>query len=498
MKLTLSSMQMQSEECGPFCDLDTEEQHPNASPFKGVLLMVDEPSTRPPNGAEGHRIYVPKKVAKSRLGSLIRMGLNYASGLDRHNPTQKVGVIERAWIKGKEVWCSGVIWAKDFPNAVSRLRTGGMGMSMELADVLVEDKDSDVWKLIDFDFTGATALKKHAAAYERTTLAASACEKTTKGEVAAMSVKKPSKSSGNGDLAKLIANAVTTGVREGVTLAMKPLSASLEEVNASLQTQNETIGALAAATLNAAKDSDDAAAAAKSSDDADAAKDSDDASAAAKSSDDAAAAAKGKDDGTSSSSTTSEEDDDEDELKAELAGLAKLGKSTRNSLATDESGDPDPEFGRLNDNVKEGVLHYPKGHKTTVSASAQRNSGRLFQLAASAIRTAEKTRKGQQKVVKALRSEKERRRELEETVEDMQAQADEFASSIHRKTLPGNYYMLLEKSGYTVGDISASGQKLTIEQQDSIVRTARESGVQMSILDAMTFKTKLVEAGLAE
>ena len=304
-----------------------------------------------------------------------------------------------------------------------------------------------------------------------------------------MSVKKPSKSSGNGDLAKLIANAVTTGVREGVTLAMKPLSASLEEVNASLQTQNETIGALAAATLNAAKDSDDAAAAAKSSDDADAAKDSDDASAAAKSSDDAAAAAKGKDDGTSSSSTTSEEDDDEDELKAELA---KLGKSEKNSLATDESGDSDPEFGHLNDNIKE------KGRKTTVSASAQRNSGRLFQLAASAIKTADKARKGQQKIVKALRAEKDKRHELEEMVEDMQAQADEFASSIHRKTLPGNYYMLLEKSGYTVGDISASGQKLTIEQQDSIVRTARESGVQMSILDAMTFKTKLVEAGLAE
>ena len=129
MNLTLSSMQMQSEECGHFCDMDAEEQHPNASPFKGVLLMVDEASTRPPNGAEGHRIMVPKKVAKSRLASLIGMGLNYASGLDRHNPTQKVGVIERAWIKGKEVWCSGVIWAKDFPSAVGRLRTGGMGMS---------------------------------------------------------------------------------------------------------------------------------------------------------------------------------------------------------------------------------------------------------------------------------------------------------------------------------------------------------------------------------
>ncbi|MGB6133443.1 MAG: hypothetical protein WBG54_16810, partial [Acidobacteriaceae bacterium] len=30
--------------------------HPNRMPFSGVLTLVDEPSTRPPSGARGHRV----------------------------------------------------------------------------------------------------------------------------------------------------------------------------------------------------------------------------------------------------------------------------------------------------------------------------------------------------------------------------------------------------------------------------------------------------------
>lgn len=491
MRISLNNLNIRaSEACGAFCDVDADaaEEHPNASKFEGLLLVLDEPSTRPPNGAEGHRIMVPKKVAEDRKHTLVGMGLNYANTLNRHNPTHKVGVIERAWIKGKNLWCSGILWMKDFPEVVDKLRNKEMGMSMELADVLVEDKKADVWKLIDFDFTGATALLKSAAAYQRTTLAASACEIPIKGEHAAMKTTSSHKS-GNGDLAKLIAAAV----RDGMTVALKPMASALKEVNASLQTQNETIGSLAAAQLEAKADDSDDATANRDSDDATASKNSDDATAnmdsddatASKDSDDAAAA-KDKSAATSDTSSSDSEYDD-DELKAELATLSK---SMSNNLATSDSGDSDPKPGNLNKNSKQ------HGSKKTVSASAA--PSRVYNIAASALQTSQRVRKDHKKVVKALQASNRTVEQLQEQVEEMQAQADEYATAVNRRTLPANYAMLLEKAGHSMGDIQASGEKLNKEQVDGIIRAATESGVNMSILDRVSFKTKLVEAGLME
>ena len=34
--------------------------HPNRAPFTGVLTLVDEPSTKPPSGARGHRVILTR------------------------------------------------------------------------------------------------------------------------------------------------------------------------------------------------------------------------------------------------------------------------------------------------------------------------------------------------------------------------------------------------------------------------------------------------------
>jgi hypothetical protein len=157
-------------------DLDSTElkDHPNALPFSGTLLRLDEPSQQPPHGAESHSIYVPTRVAEERLKTLPGMGINYEDDLTGHNVKRKVGVITDASISGKDVKVKGLIWKKDFPEAVAAFRRsrGKLGMSMELGDVYVRDKDEDVWHLEDFHFTGATALLKDHAAYERTSLSA--------------------------------------------------------------------------------------------------------------------------------------------------------------------------------------------------------------------------------------------------------------------------------------------------------------------------------------
>src|ERR1035438_1678264 len=67
---------------------------------------------------------------------------------------------------------SGFIWDRDFPEAKELKDRNDLGMSMELADVYVDDEDEEVWNLTKFRFTGATILRKDAAAYSKTSLAA--------------------------------------------------------------------------------------------------------------------------------------------------------------------------------------------------------------------------------------------------------------------------------------------------------------------------------------
>src|SRR5271168_3017079 len=80
-----------------------DNEHPNKMPFVGTLLILDEPSNKPPHGSEGHRIYVSTETAKKRLKSIIGTGLNYAPDLEGHAVRRKVGVITGAWIDGKEL-----------------------------------------------------------------------------------------------------------------------------------------------------------------------------------------------------------------------------------------------------------------------------------------------------------------------------------------------------------------------------------------------------------
>ena len=170
-----------------FMEADGNDEHPNKLPFKGVLLILDAPSTKPPHGSRGHRIYVPKTVAAKRLASLIGMAINYDRGdLDSHVTRHKVGVITQAWIEGDRVYVKGFAYKKDFPEVVKDLKQGGLGMSMELANVYVRDENEDVWHLVDFAFTGATILKKSAAAYYQTELVANAGKRVGRTAVAAI------------------------------------------------------------------------------------------------------------------------------------------------------------------------------------------------------------------------------------------------------------------------------------------------------------------------
>src|SRR3970282_1954632 len=136
-----------------------KSDHPNRLPFTGVLLYLDIPSQQAPHGSEGHRIRVSREVAERSLKTLVGMPLNYSPGdMDGHESRNAVGVITKPWIEGNKVMVKGYIWKKTFPEAKDDLHGRALGMSMELADVMIEDKNDEVWNLEDFYFTGATSL----------------------------------------------------------------------------------------------------------------------------------------------------------------------------------------------------------------------------------------------------------------------------------------------------------------------------------------------------
>ncbi|MCL5263385.1 MAG: hypothetical protein M1568_03840 [Acidobacteria bacterium] len=146
-------------------------EHPNRVAFEGVLTLVDEPSTRAPAGARGHRVVLTRAAALGALPSLLGMGVDFTPAWDGHDARRKCGVITEADIVGSQLKVSGYLFAKDFPEVMRQLRRSGpgeMGMSYELANAHVEDMNAAVWTLTRATFTGAAILLREKAAYSNT------------------------------------------------------------------------------------------------------------------------------------------------------------------------------------------------------------------------------------------------------------------------------------------------------------------------------------------
>jgi hypothetical protein len=154
--------------------------HPNRAPFQGVLTRVDEPSTKPPSGARGHRVILTRAAALAALPSLLGMAVDYVPSWDGHDARRKCGIITEANVEGSRLLVAGYLFAKDFPDVERQMRqsaANSMGMSWELADAHVEDMRQEVWTLTRATFTGAAILLRDKAAYRDTSfeLAGSRC-----------------------------------------------------------------------------------------------------------------------------------------------------------------------------------------------------------------------------------------------------------------------------------------------------------------------------------
>lgn len=155
------------------------EDHPNAAPFSGILTRVDQASDLAPHGSYGRKIYLPSDVAEAAVASLLGMAIDYTGDFSGHDRQSKIGVITAANVEGDAIRISGIFYANDFPKEFARIQAnqGDLGFSFEAERIVVDTLDQDPLQIKSLVFTGAAVLEKKKAAYQSTSIAASAEEK---------------------------------------------------------------------------------------------------------------------------------------------------------------------------------------------------------------------------------------------------------------------------------------------------------------------------------
>lgn len=148
--------------------------------FSGVIGYVDTPSDMPP-----HSDYPGYKAVLSSenvdVDSLVGSGVNVLWSADEDNLTDhsvrfKVGVIDKAWLEGKEIHADGHLWKVDFPDVCSTISLAkeSLGFSAEAVGYGISKNDKDkVLTMENVHFTGVSILYKDRAAFQKTSIACS-------------------------------------------------------------------------------------------------------------------------------------------------------------------------------------------------------------------------------------------------------------------------------------------------------------------------------------
>ncbi len=152
------------------------KDHPNRAPFTGIMTRIGVPSDRSPGGSDGKRVVLTAEAVDRAIPSLLGMGVDYTPDFGGHDPQKKIGVITGAKAHGNALHVEGFFYAADFPEVVSQIQANKrrLGWSYEILAVRIEDLNANPLVVTEFVFTGAAVLRKDAAAYSTTTIAANA------------------------------------------------------------------------------------------------------------------------------------------------------------------------------------------------------------------------------------------------------------------------------------------------------------------------------------
>lgn len=149
--------------------------HINKLPFTATFMLIDSPSDGTPCGADAP-VILSMDEAKKSIDTMNLMAIDCEWDdwcpewcMTGHDPRNKIGVVESAYIDGNEMKMKGIVYANDFPDIAFFIKnaTQALGFSMEcIADTKMGDDGFE--HLENVTFTGVAILFANLAAFEDT------------------------------------------------------------------------------------------------------------------------------------------------------------------------------------------------------------------------------------------------------------------------------------------------------------------------------------------
>jgi hypothetical protein len=154
---------------------DLGEPQPNRRPFVATLFRADVTSLAPPIGSDRPVRITHAALQALDLNKLIGLPIHATPNLDGHwleragnRIVLPVGAITAASLQGDVVIGAGVLWDRDHPELVNRIKAlsdqGKLAVSWEIEGVVLQDAD-DHYRILQFIPTGFALLSADVAAY---------------------------------------------------------------------------------------------------------------------------------------------------------------------------------------------------------------------------------------------------------------------------------------------------------------------------------------------
>ena len=167
----------------------SEQDNPDVLNFEATVGFVDTPTDATPCGG----IADFKTIISSEgldFSSLVGSGVNVAYSdwwagynFKGHDKLNKVGVIDEAWLEGKDIKVKGHIWKCDFPEIADTIECAkeSLGASVEVYfEGVKTDSVAKTVTGLNCHFTGVAILYKNKAAFNKTSIMCSRMD--TEGE----------------------------------------------------------------------------------------------------------------------------------------------------------------------------------------------------------------------------------------------------------------------------------------------------------------------------
>lgn len=219
-------------------DITINKHHPNKMNFVATLCYIDQPSDAPPCGTNGKKLVLTRSAVENGIETMNLMGINVSDDFTGHNPREKVGVIEKAYVEGDELKGIGFIYAHDFPDVAYMIKNAvdDMGFSIEACITRKNEDENNVYAE-EVTFTGVCMLWAKSAAFKQTYIDYIAASQQRKDDVKMTEEQMKEFMKSIETIVQASADKITAEVDAKLAKHTEETNANIEQVKASMAVQ---------------------------------------------------------------------------------------------------------------------------------------------------------------------------------------------------------------------------------------------------------------------